>query len=481
MAVAGVARQGEEETMYRDALDRYFEQHRTQLVQSIQQLISIRSVRSEPQPGLPFGPGPAAALSQALNLAERLGCRARNFDNYVGTVDLNEQETTLGILVHVDVVEEGINWTIPPFAGILRDGRIYGRGATDDKGPTVAALYALAAVKELGIPLRQNARLLIGTDQEGDFADLAHYFRQQAPPPLIFSADGAFPVVNAEKGALRASFSASWPEEKWVPRIVSVRSGDRINLVPAEATAVTLGLEIDLVREFCSRVGQVTGAVFTVSAEGHEVHIAVQGVGGPAFAPEQGINALTALLTALAAMPFTDSVGFHRLQNVVRVFPHGDHQGRAAGIAMRDDQLGELTITLSCLEYGPTGLSGLIDSRTPHLEAPELTADILGGKLQRHGLELQTLGLLEPHHASPSSDFVRLLLRVYEDYTGNPGYCLCSGAETYMHSLDGGVCFGCTLPGSEDGRAHGPDEYARVDDLILAAKIYAQVIIDLCL
>ncbi len=467
--------------MYRDALDRYFEQHRAQLVQDIRQLISIRSVRSEPQPGLPFGPGPAAALSQALNLAERLGCCATNFDNYVGVVDLNERQTSLGILVHVDVVEEGVGWTFPPLAGMFHDGRIYGRGATDDKGPTIAALYALAAVKELGVPLRRNARLLIGTDQEGELADLTHYFTQHTPPPLVFSCDGSFPVVNAEKGGLRASFSASWPEEKRLPRIVSVQSGSRINLVPAEATAVIEGLDIDLVREFCARVGQVTGAVFAVDAAESEVEIKVQGIGGPAFAPGQGINALTALLTALAAMPFTDSAGFHRLQHVIRVFPHGDHQGRAAGIAMRDDQLGELTITLSCFEYGPTGLSGLIDSRTPHLEAPELTVGILGGKLQRHGITLQTLGLLEPHYASPSSDFVRLLLRVYEDYTGNPGYCLCSGAETYMHSLDGGVCFGCTLPGSEDGRAHGPDEYAQVDDLILAAKIYAQVIIDLCL
>jgi len=466
--------------LYRDALERYFEQHRAQLVQDIQQLISIRSVRSEPLPGMPFGQGPAVALCHTLALAEHLGFCVRNFDSYVGAVDLNGQETSLGILVHVDVVEEGPNWTFPPFVGTLCEDKIYGRGATDDKGPAIAALYAMAAVKELGIPLRRNARLLVGADQEGGLEDLAYYLRQQASPPVIFAADGSFPIINAEKTALRASFSARWQEETRLPCITSVQSEGRINLIPAEAVAIVLGLEVGLVREFCDQVARVTGAAFSVSAQGPEVQIRVQGVGGPAFAPEQGINALTALLTALAAMPFSDSEGFQRLQNIIRIFPHGDHLGRAAGIAARHEQLGELTISLSRFEYTPTGLCGTVDSRAPLLDMPDCAIGRLGRKLQRFGIDLQESGSPTAEHASPSSEFVRLLLRICQDYSGQPGCCLHKGKVTYMHSLEGGVCSGCGLPGSGEGHAHGSDEFARVDDLVLAAKIYAQVIIDLC-
>ena len=155
--------------MYQDKINAYFDDpaRRQQLVECISRLVRIRSVREEAQPGMPFGPGPAAALAEALKLAGELGFATKNYDNYVGAVDFNDQETQLHILCHLDVVGEGTGWTVTePYEPIEVDGMLYGRGTDDDKGPAVAALLAMQAVRDLGVPLKKNVRLLLGTDEE---------------------------------------------------------------------------------------------------------------------------------------------------------------------------------------------------------------------------------------------------------------------------------------------------------------------------
>ena len=139
--------------MYEEKINAYFDapERRAELVEAISRLVRIRSVREEPLPGMPFGPGPAAALAEGLKLAEELGFATRNYDNYVGTADLNDKETALHILCHLDVVGEGTGWTVTePYVPKEVDGMLYGRGTDDDKGPVAAVLLAMKAVKELG-------------------------------------------------------------------------------------------------------------------------------------------------------------------------------------------------------------------------------------------------------------------------------------------------------------------------------------------
>ena len=70
------------------------------LAQDISALCQINSVEGEPQPGMPFGEGPAKALEAALELGKRLGFKTENFDNYVGHIEMGEGEEMLGILGH---------------------------------------------------------------------------------------------------------------------------------------------------------------------------------------------------------------------------------------------------------------------------------------------------------------------------------------------------------------------------------------------
>ena len=148
--------------MWQGRINAYFEAHRRDLVENICRLVRIESVKGPAEENKPFGPGPAAALMEALQMAEQMGFSVKNYDGYVGTVDFNDGERQLDILAHLDVVPAGNGWTVTqPFVPLERGGMLYGRGTADDKGPAMAALYAMKAVKDIGIPLKKNVRLVL--------------------------------------------------------------------------------------------------------------------------------------------------------------------------------------------------------------------------------------------------------------------------------------------------------------------------------
>ena len=99
------------------------------------------------------------------------------------------------------------------FVPVVKDGKIYGRGtATIRSGHR--SLYAMRAVKELGIPVRKNVRLILGTDEECGSSDIEHYYSVEKEAPMTFSPDGEFPVVNIEKGRLPGHFTAGWEKSE---------------------------------------------------------------------------------------------------------------------------------------------------------------------------------------------------------------------------------------------------------------------------
>ena len=154
--------------LHQSAIEGYFAQQEDLLVEAVSRLVRIDSTLGPAQPGQPFGPGPAAALETFLSLAQEWGLPGENRSGYVGTVDLNNQpDTALHILGHLDIVDAGEGWTVTaPFQPKVVDGLLYGRGTADDKGPMVAALLAMKAIRDLKLPLTKNVRLIAGTDEE---------------------------------------------------------------------------------------------------------------------------------------------------------------------------------------------------------------------------------------------------------------------------------------------------------------------------
>ena len=465
--------------MYKEQIEAYFSDKEPLLVDAVCRLVSIDSVEGEPAPGAPFGPGPAAALEEALKLAAEWGLIPCNHEGYVGTADLNDQPDALHILGHLDVVAPGEGWTVTrPFSPKVADGMIFGRGTDDDKGPVVASLLAMKAVKDLGIPLRANCRMIMGTNEESGSGDIAWYFARNPYAPATFSPDSGFPVVNTEKGGFKPVFSKSWPVQEQLPRVRWLHGGFRINVLPGDASAAVEGLTMYDIQPYARDITARTGIMFTFAHEDGLTVIRAKGEGSHAAWPEGGNNAITGLVALLCALPLADGPCKQALQDLNALLPHGDHLGRALGIAQEEPVAGPLTVAFTLLEVTDTGLEGRFDSRVPLCATEENCLRIAKAAFEKRGFTFQG-EQDKPHHTPADSPFVQILLKRYEEYSGLKGECLSTGGGTYVHDIPGGVAFGCTLPGF-DTHLHGADERVRISDLMLSAKLFAHIIIDLC-
>lgn len=468
--------------MYQKQLEEYFEAHRDEMVEDICTLIRIPSTRQEPRDGMPFGEGPAKVLEAAMKIGCRMGMNVTDYDHYVATFDLNEKERGLDILAHLDVVPAGDDWTVTkPFEPKMVDGRLYGRGSADDKGPAMAGLWAAKAVKDLKIPLSKNCRVILGTDEESGSSDIAYYYQKEEEAPATFSPDASFPVINVEKGSYSSDFTARWAEEEKLPRILSVKGGFRRNVIPDKAEAVLEGIRLEEVCAACRSYGSKSGVSFEATEESGRVFVKATGRAAHASTPEVGANAVTAMVEFLSQLPMAASEGFSKLCAVSRIFPHGDWAGEAAGVKMSDEVSGPLTIAFSVFEYHLTGLTGIFDSRVPLCANEQNMRDVLAAAFDKEGIRLGNLNMRPGHYVPAESPFIQTLLRCYERYTGKKGECVAIGGGTYTHNLKNGVAFGCADPDPlVDNHMHGADEFAVMDQLILSAKIFAQAIIEIC-
>lgn len=466
-------------TMYKEQIEAYFADKEAMLTDAVCRLVRIDSVEGEPAPGAPFGPGPAAALDEALKLADEWGLITTNHEGYVGTADLNDREDALHILGHLDVVAPGDGWTVTqPFAPKVVDGMIYGRGTDDDKGPLAASLLAMKAVKDLGIPLKANCRCILGTNEESGSGDIAWYFARHPFAPATFSPDSGFPVVNTEKGGFKPTFSKSWPVQEELPRLRWLHGGFRINVLPGDASAAVEGIApADMVS--CARsITSRTGIQFTYTLEQGLTVVHAKGTGSHAAWPEGGNNAITGLVALLCALPLADGPCKTALADLNALLPHGDCHGKALGIAQEEPVAGPLTVAFTLLEVTDTGLEGRFDSRVPLCATEDNCLNIAKAAFEAKGFTFEG-EQDKPHHTPADSPFVQTLLKRYEQYSGLKGECLSTGGGTYVHDIPGGVAFGCTLPGF-DTHLHGADERVRISDLLLSAKLFTHIIIDLC-
>lgn len=466
--------------MYREEIEKYIDSHRGEMLEDIKTLCRINSEKMPYQEGMPYGEGACQALGTALSMAEGYGFSIFNYDNYVGTIDWGGKESQLDILAHLDVVPAGEGWTVTePFEPVEQDGRLYGRGTADDKGPAVAALYAMRAVKELGIPLKKRVRLILGTDEECGSSDILHYYAVEKEAPMTFSPDGAFPVVNIEKGHLNGEFEAKFEASAALPRVRSITAGTKVNVVPGKAHAVFEGMDDDTVREKAVEVERETGVSFEIAAKDGGLEITACGAGAHASTPQEGKNAITALLLLITRLPFVNSRQMEVIRALTELFPHGDTEGKALGVAMADELSGALTLAFDILEVTESHMHGIFDSRTPLCADEENVLKPIAAKMKERGITMLTDEMRPPHHVDGNSEFVKTLLSVYEAYTGRKGECVSMGGGTYVHDLKNGVAFGAALP-ETDNRMHGADEFAVIDELLLSAKIFAQVIAELC-
>lgn len=455
-------------------------EQRTLLVDTISRLVAVKSVCEAAQPNAPFGPGPARCLEEALTICRELGFATENVDYYVGTADLNDKQTLLHILGHLDVVGEGKGWTHEPYAVTEENGLLYGRGVIDNKGPVAVALLAMKCVKDLGLELPFNAKLIMGTDEESGSQDIAYYFKNRPHAPYTFTPDANFPLINVEKGSYKPTFSAAFTPCDSGPRVLSLEGGFRINVIPGEAEALIAGLTAPAVGATLARVADETGVALSAKVEGANCRILAKGIGGHASTPHAGNNAVTALLKLLAALPLTTCSSTAAVQSLAALFPHGDHEGKALGMAVSDEIAGATSLSLTLLKLGEAGFEARFDSRTSLAANDENTRQPVEDAFTRAGFKVTGSVMHPPHHTPADSPIVKKLLACYEQYTGlTHTKPLAIGGGTYVHDIPGGVAFGCEIEGFECNM-HGPDERIPTDVMVMSGKIFTQAILELC-
>ena len=424
----------------------YLEAHKQEMTDFLTELVAIPSVQGAAEEGFPFGKEPARALETMLKKCEEFGFQVENVENYAGSADINDLPAELAVLAHLDVVPVGSGWTTDPF--VLRyepdTDKLVGRGAIDDKGPAGAALFAGRGVKKLGIPLKKGIRLIFGTNEENGSADLAYYRQKRELPPMVFTPDGDYPVINAEKGMLRVYFSSEFDNDE----IAEIQAGTVINAVP----------------QFCT--------VKMYSADGEKEEAVYEGVSAHASTPEKGDNAITQFLDSYCGEDML-------LVSLGELFPHGETDGKSCGLGFSDEISGKMTCVLSMLNTENGRLCGGIDIRFPLDQKKSEISAIICEALEGAGFTIDSCDGVEPHCTDENSDFVQALLRVYEGVTGDKGHCIAIGGGTYVHEIEGGVAFGAEFP-NEDGRMHSPDEFITTENLLKNAELMAEAMVELC-
>jgi succinyl-diaminopimelate desuccinylase len=442
------------------ALDRPLDEQRTPLKRALIELVSIPSVCDEGAEGYPFGPAVDQALRKTLEIAGELGFHVHYGNGgYYGYAQVGEGREILGILGHVDVAPAGNldDWASHPFEPIERAGLLFGRGTQDDKGPLLAALFAVKTLMNMGLTFSKRIRFIFGIDQESLWRGIKRYKETEELPAMGFSPDSRFPLVYAEKGLLQCVLVG----KNEIGRRLT--GGSAFNFV-ADSAASYGAHQDELVEELRSRG--------FAHARNEDVVI-VMGKAAHAMEPEKGINAIVRLCLALDALG-TESKAVQFIAREVGEDPY------ATGIFgyCADNPSGRLQLNVGKIDIGDKEQIS-IDCRIPVTVSKEKIVNKLSAVARRYGLAYQEIAWLKPLYMPRDHFMVKTLIRTYSLVSGDliteP---IATGGVSYARAFDNFVPFGALLP-NEPSTEHQPNERVVLKNLYKAMKIYAQAIYQL--
>ena len=438
-----------------------------QLIDMLNRWIAVPSVKDTPAEGAPFGAEVRRMLDMAIADVEALGFPTRNFDGYAMDATLGDAEEAIAVLGHLDVVPAGDGWQTPPFTPTRDGDKIYGRGTSDDKGPVIAALLAMKAIKDAGIPLKRSIRLILGCDEESGWEDMAYYASHAQMPEIGFSPDASFPVINTEKGMLHVYMHA--PVAETGLKILKLHTGERVNVIPGECQ-VLLGGQADVLAEQIAAFRDETKLPYDYEITPDGILVTAHGIPGHAAYPFGCRNAIGMMLLLLRKLGAEGPIA--TLADAVGM----EYNGASLGIACEDEVSGALTCNIGILHIEDGNVIATLDCRCP------ITADLdqLRSNAIAHlpGFIIDAAETKEPHHVPAESELVSALLAAYHEETGLEPKAMSTGGGTYAKVLKQGVAYGAAFPDDED-LAHQAGEYAKISSLMKSVRVFANALLRL--
>lgn len=456
--------------------DKIIENNKNEIIENLSNLIKIPSVSMETNnPESPFGKDCKDALDYILNLGNSIGFRTKNIDGYCGYIEFGEGQELIGIIGHLDVVpaQESDGWTTPPFSPSIRDGKLFGRGSIDDKGPVIAALYAMKAIKDC-MNIQKRVRLIIGLNEEKDWKCINYYKEHEEWPIVGFSPDANFPAIFAEKGIMSISLENPFSIKNF--EILEINcNNNAINVVP-KYCSITLKSTSKTSFEIDNLLNNSIDNLSISKINDDTIKIEAFGIASHAAHPELGKNAIKILIEFLLSNFEFDS---NYLNTIYDAGLFDIESPRFVSEEQIKDESGILTSNVAILEYKNNNIIIKINLRVP----VTVSLDEIKSKYDNLLINFSTatvnmFGVQEPLYVDKESYLVKTLVNIFNKKTGLNSEPIAIGGGTYARAFKNFISYGATMPGDLD-MCHQVDEFIEIDKLILSSKIYAEAIYEL--
>ncbi|MDO8908412.1 MAG: dipeptidase [Pseudohongiella sp.] len=434
-------------------------------------------------------------------LAAEFGLRFRNVDNRIYEITLPgapaDNTELVALHAHADVVPaNAADWILEdgtqldPFTLTEIDGRLYGRGAEDNKNGIVAVMYAMRVIAQENLPLQRHLRLLVDTTEETTGEAMPYYLERNPMPDFNIALDGGYPVIIAEKGY--GTLLARFPYRAAIgegAELVHLTGGLAGNQIPGAATATLMTsdpVEVAARIEFLGgNYVMLNGSDFAISATpfADRVEVRVTGVSAHSSEPWTGVNPVARLLDFLYE---SGQVVFMKDNHLVDAILYAvsnfglDYTGRQLGIGFSDDFMGPLTASLTYVKVDNTGMELITNLRVPRgRDIDELKQDILDrlaewSTMSSMALDLE-LDIAEPMFRNPEGQWIQTLLDVATANLDLPREFYSSDGATSIHDLPNGVQFGLAMPGVKY-TGHTDNEFKTVEQFQLDLQIVTEML-----
>ena len=431
-------------------------QVKDEFLTSLKTLISYPSVLNEGENGTPFGQAIQDVLEKTLEICRSLGFTTYlDPKGYYGYAEIGQGAELLAVLCHLDVVPSGdeADWRTPPFEASIKDGWIFGRGVQDDKGPSMAALYAVKALLDSGVKFKKRVRFIFGTDEETLWRCMGRYNELEETATLGFAPDSSFPLTYAEKGLLQVKLHGTGSDQ------LELEAGAAFNVVPGKAS-----YQGELLEQV---VAGLQAASFDY--EQNDQQVTVLGLPKHAKDAAEGINAIVRLATVLQPLQAHPALAF-----IAEAVGEDATGGRLFG-DISDEPSGRLSFNIAGLTLNSEKSEIRIDIRIPVLADKDQLVAKLAEIAGRYQLDYEEFDYLAPLYVPKDSELVSTLMAIYQEKTGDTSPAMSSGGATFARTMPNCVAFGALFPGVEQTE-HQANERASLEDLYRAMDIYAETI-----
>lgn len=431
-------------------------QVKDEFLTSLKTLISYPSVLNEGENGTPFGQAIQDVLEKTLEICRGLGFTTYlDPKGYYGYAEIGQGAELLAVLCHLDVVPSGdeADWRTPPFEATIKDGWIFGRGVQDDKGPSMAALYAVKALLDSGVKFKKRVRFIFGTDEETLWRCMGRYNELEETATLGFAPDSSFPLTYAEKGLLQVKLHGPGSDK------LDLEAGAAFNVVPGKAS-----YQGELLKQVVAGL-----QVASFDYEQNDQQVTVLGLPKHAKDAAEGINAIVRLATVLQPLQTHPALAF-----IAEAVGEDATGGRLFG-DISDEPSGRLSFNIAGLTLNSEKSEIRIDIRIPVLADKDQLVAQLAEIAGRYQLDYEEFDYLAPLYVPKDSELVSTLMAIYQEKTGDTSPAMSSGGATFARTMPNCVAFGALFPEVEQTE-HQANERASLEDLYRAMDIYAETI-----